>query len=69
MSTEPATLPDAPTLDQWPPVAHVIRREDHPPKEGTRALCGKKLMGVDLDGMRNVTVCKRCAEIARRMSE
>ncbi len=61
MSTEPATLPDAPALDQWPPVAHIIHKKDMPAKEGTIALCGAKLMGLDLGRLNDAgNVCPKC---------
>lgn len=50
----------------WPPVSHIIRREDIPPKEGTVALCGEKLMGIDLQGDTRKASCKKCLEIMRR---
>lgn len=53
----------------WPPVAHLIRREDHPPKEGTIALCGAKLMGIDLHKTNVGKVCDECKRIAREESE
>ena len=60
-TTKPDLSKDAPT--QWPPKAHVIRREDHPPKEGTIALCGAKLMGIDLDNVSVNKICEKCLEI------
>ena len=50
--------------DQWPPVAHIIHKKDMPAKEGTIALCGKKLMGIDLGNLRNANcpICKNCIE-------
>lgn len=48
----------------WPPLAHLCREK--PPKEGSLALCGAKLMGLDLP---NATkVCRKCTEIAKRLS-
>lgn len=50
-------------MDQWPPLAHLIRKEDEPVKKGTIALCGTKLMGITLpDG---AATCKKCIEIAK----
>lgn len=66
MSTE---LEDNPVLDeappQWPPVAHVTRK-DEPVREGMRALCGEKLMGVPLDWRTASKVCEKCMEIVAR---
>ena len=67
--TEPEVKPSEP-LDQWPPVAHLIREKDRPAKEGTIAMCGAKLMGLDLgllgrDGAR-FKICSKCEEIARK---
>jgi hypothetical protein len=50
----------------WPPVSHIIHRKDMPPKEGTVALCGAKLMGIDLQGNVRKASCKKCLEIMRR---
>ena len=55
---------DAPAV--WPPVAHLVHARNHPPKEGDLALCGAKLMGIDLENMGVKKVCKKCEEIARR---
>lgn len=68
MSTELETEPqlaDAPPC--WPPVAHMIRKEDEPAKEGTIALCGERLMGINLGRLTpSSAVCKKCVEVARR---
>jgi hypothetical protein len=61
--TEPVT---ADPLDCWPPKAHIVRREDLPAKEGTIALCGAKLMGMDLQGNVLKAQCDKCQEIMRR---
>ena len=55
----------------WPPLAHIIRNEDKPAKEGTIAICGAKLMGVDLGNLNRATgkVCEKCVEIVRRELE
>ncbi len=66
MTTQTKTKLDDAALTSWPPKAHLIRREDHPPAEGTRALCGAKLMGIDLDGASVKQPCKKCVEIASR---
>jgi len=55
---------DAPT--QWPPIAHIRDKRDGALKEGSMALCGAKLMGIELDGMAVNQVCKKCIEIARK---
>lgn len=65
--TDPA-LGEAPPC--WPPLAHIIREEDRPVKEGTIALCGAKMMGIDLsDAPASTVVCGKCAEIALRELE
>lgn len=71
MTTETITETIAePTLEappaSWPPVAHIIRKKDYPPREGTIALCGAKLMGVDLKNMAADNVCGKCSEIMRK---
>lgn len=55
----------------WPPVQHIIRNEDKPAKEGTIALCGEKLMGLDLGALRNARgkVCEKCIEVFEREAE
>lgn len=62
------TLPELTddTLTCWPPKAHIIRKEDQPAKEGTIALCGAKLMGMDLKGNVRKAQCDKCQEIMRR---
>lgn len=58
--TKPKTSNGSGTV--WPPLAHLTR--ERPPKEGSLALCGAKLMGLDLP---NATkVCRKCVEIAKR---
>lgn len=61
--TEPAT---ADPLTCWPPKSHIVRKEDLPAKEGTVALCGAKLMGMDLQGNTLKAQCDKCQEIMRR---
>jgi hypothetical protein len=52
----------------WPPVQHIIHKRDRPAREGTIALCGAKLMGIDLGPLRSVTgeVCPKCVEAFKR---
>jgi hypothetical protein len=54
--------------DQWPPLAHLIRKEDEPAGEGTVALCGTRLMGIDLGRLRNASgpICGKCLKVLRR---
>lgn len=71
-ATEPVVEPllgDAPPC--WPPVQHIVRNEDRPVKEGTLALCGEKLMGLDLGALRDGRgeVCAKCAEAFVREAE
>ena len=61
--TKPDTITDS-SVGQWPPQAHLIRPEDRPAKEGTRALCGAKLMGIDLEHAKDV--CMECRKIAEQ---
>jgi hypothetical protein len=49
--------------DAWPPLAHLCREK--PAKEGSLALCGAKLMGINLEDAHKV--CKKCIEIAKRV--
>jgi len=53
-------------LDCWPPLAHIVKRKDMPPKAGDFALCGAKLAGINLDGMAMQKWCKKCVEIMER---
>ena len=67
MSTETLVEPklgDAPPC--WPPVAHIVRKENRPVKEGTLAVCGAKLMGIDLKGTDVGKVCEKCVEIVKK---
>ena len=63
------TITVEPMLDEappsWPPLAHLIRNEDRPVKEGTIALCGAKLMGIDLGNLNNTSgkTCKKCEAV------
>jgi hypothetical protein len=71
-ATEPITQPltgDAPPC--WPPLQHIVRNEDKPVREGTLALCGEKLMGLDLGSLRTGTgeVCAKCVEAFKRAAE
>jgi len=52
----------------WPPLAHIIRNEDKPAKI---AICGTKLMGIDLGRLNNVSgkVCDKCVEALRKELE
>lgn len=62
--TKPKLTDDVCT--QWPPKAHLVRKEDLPAKEGTIALCGAKLMGLDLEGHPFKANCKKCIEVMQR---
>lgn len=46
--------------DVWPPVAHITRK---PVREDGEALCGAKLMGMELPNASKV--CPKCVEIFR----
>ena len=67
MSTLPVTdvEPSTEAPDCWPPLAHLIEKDQFPVKPGTVALCGARLMGIDLRNT-DCKVCARCVEIARR---
>lgn len=63
VETKTDTATEAPP-DQWPPLAHIFAGP-WPVKPGDLALCGAKLMGIDLrdaDG----DVCEKCLAEARR---
>lgn len=64
--TPEVTPEDAPPC--WPPIGHLVRKEDLPAKAGDRALCGAVLMGVDLGSLLNpqAKVCPKCIEVAER---
>lgn len=62
--TEVKTNQDAP--DHWPPKAHIVHKKNLPLKKGTIALCGAKMMGIDLNGQDLKQVCKKCLEIAKQ---
>jgi len=65
---------DAPKLDdvlnQWPPKSHIIHKRDQPAREGTIALCGAKLMGIDLGNLKDATgiICDDCVAEFKRLS-
>lgn len=50
---------------------HIVRNEDKPVREGTLALCGEKLMGLDLGSLRTATgeVCAKCVDVFGHESE
>jgi hypothetical protein len=52
------------TMSEWPPLAHIHDKREGKLKEGKLALCGAKLMGLDLPDA--VKVCEKCIEIAKR---
>lgn len=49
--------------DHWPPLAHIARTPPGTVKKGDEALCGAKLMGLDLDDAHKV--CEKCLEILK----
>lgn len=61
--TKPA-LDDA--LACWPPKAHIIHKRDQPAKKGTIALCGAKLMGIDLPD--DTPPCDKCLKVFRQLT-
>jgi hypothetical protein len=66
MSTtlEPDTKLDDGTMNQWPPLAHIARKRPGTVREGDIALCGAKLMGLNLNDAHKV--CEECIKIARQ---
>lgn len=70
---EPIVEP-TPVLDEappcWPPVSHIIRKEDEPAREGTIALCGAKLMGIELGSLltHKGPVCPKCYERFKKIN-
>lgn len=54
----------------WPPVQHLIHKKDRPVKEGTIALCGTKLMGLDLGPMIEAKgpVCVKCLKFFKELT-
>lgn len=58
--TEQTKAEPTDVISTWPPVSHIIRKEDEPAREGTIALCGTKLMGIDLSGDVRKATCKEC---------
>jgi hypothetical protein len=65
--TETEVQPVVDMPPSWPPVAHIVHKKDYPIKEGSIALCGAKLMGIDLRGMSVNQLCKECAAIRHRL--
>lgn len=60
MTTE--TKPDLGTpSDHWPPVAHLRDKRD---PDSRYAICGAKLMGIELDDAEKV--CVKCLEEMKR---
>lgn len=67
MTTETKTKPKAGGggLDQWPPLAHIVDKRDGAVKEGRKALCGAKLMGIELPDA--AEVCQKCIRERKRL--
>jgi hypothetical protein len=63
-TTKPET--DDTTLSSWPPKAHIFDDRAGELKEGQLALCGAKLMGMDLKSAQ--VVCKKCLQVAQEKS-
>ncbi len=55
----PSTLPSPSetVLAQWPPEVHIVFGNVAP---GKRALCGARLMGIDMTGTPDREVCTKC---------
>lgn len=51
------------TVTQWPPVAHIAAKKPGTVQEGDEALCGAKLMDINLDDA--TKVCEECERIFR----
>lgn len=50
----------------WPPEAHIIHKHDQPATKGTIALCGAKLMGIDLP--RDTKPCSKCLQVYKGLT-
>lgn len=63
--TLPETTTDTEAPDCWPPLAHIFEgaRKARP---GDRAVCGAKLMGIDLNDAPGVKLCQKCLDIVER---
>lgn len=64
--TEPRL--DGGVPSSWPPLQHIIRNEDLPAREGSIALCGTKLMGIDLGPLVKAhgKLCGKCLEVLKQ---
>jgi hypothetical protein len=62
LDTKPKTSDG--TGNCWPPLAHIFDQSKGAVKEGDTALCGAKLMGIDLPDA--TKLCKNCIEIAKQ---
>lgn len=63
--TEIKTDVDTEAPDVWPPLAHIFEGARRV-RKGDIALCGAKLMGIDLEGATQGKVCAKCAELAAK---
>lgn len=61
--TETQTKPTTDTPTQWPPQAHIAKKAPGTVQEGDVALCGAKLMGINLDDAHKV--CEECVRILK----
>lgn len=70
MTTETAPEVDTTAPPAWPPVQHIVHKKDLPVREGSIALCGAKLMGLDLGRLRDAQgeVCSACLEEFKRLA-
>jgi len=66
IDAQPEADRDTGAPDAWPPLAHLVWPQDRPVKKGTIALCGAKLMGIDLSGATEAQVCEKCCAIFKR---
>ena len=63
--TETLTEPVEQAVGHWPPIAHIT--EEVPVVEGSLALCGAKLMGIELKDAHEV--CAECIKIYKQQLE
>lgn len=70
VQTDTDVEPTSEAPDCWPPLAHLVPPGiPLPVKPGTKALCGARLMGIDLRDAADCKVCERCLAVARRWIE
>ena len=66
MTTQTKTKLSNGTGTHWPPLAHLADKLKGTVTEGDYALCGAKLMGINLPDA--AKVCQKCIKIAQERS-